>query len=128
MAEMAEGEKITGAEAGAEGPSEEKMRAQFEEEIRKVKVDDLVLQSLVSILNLTARRIAKDDERDLAQGKLGIDAALALVELIPDDAQAQGRQAVSELQLLYAKHAGEGGAPGEEKAPESETPGGENPK
>ena len=31
----------------------------------------MILQSMVSILNLSARRIAKDDERDLEQGKLG---------------------------------------------------------
>jgi hypothetical protein len=96
---------------GAEAPNEEELRKQLEDEIRKVKIADLILQSVVSILNLAARRIAKDDERDLEQGKLGIDAARALVDLVPADAQPQLRQAISELQLLYAKHAeaGEGG-------------------
>jgi hypothetical protein len=87
--------------------SEEELRAQLEEEIRKVRVEDVVLQSAVSILNLAARRIAKDDERDLAQAKVGIDAARALTELVTEEARPQLRQAVSELQLLYAKHAGE---------------------
>jgi hypothetical protein len=91
-------------------PSEEELRAQLEEEIRNVRVEDVVLQSVVSILNLSARRIAKDDERDLAQAKVGIDAARALTELVKPEAQPQLRQAVSELQLLYAKHAGEEGA------------------
>ena len=67
----------------------------------------MILQSAVSILNLSARRIAKDDERDLEQAKVGIDAARALIELVPEEARPQLRQAVSELQLLYAKHAGE---------------------
>ena len=92
------------AEGGAE-PSEEELRAQLEEEIRKVKIEDVILQSVVSILNLAARRIAKDDERDLEQGKLGIDAASSLVRMVPEEAQPQLRQAISELQLLYAKHA-----------------------
>jgi hypothetical protein len=96
--------------AGGEQPSEEEIRAQLEEEIRKVRVEDLILQSAVSILNLSARRIAKDDERDLEQAKAGIEAARALAELVPEEAQAQLRQAVSELQLLYAKHAGEDGS------------------
>jgi hypothetical protein len=118
------------AQAGAEGPSEEELRAQLEEEIRKVRVEDVVLQSAVSILNLSARRIAKDDERDLDQAKVGIDAARALVELVNPEAQAQLRQAISELQVLYAKHAGEGSAPEQEtpKRPEGDsglwTPGG----
>jgi len=94
--------------ADATPPSEEELRAQLEDEIRKVRIEDLVLQSAVSILNLSARRIAKDDERDLEQARVGIDAARALTELVPEEAQPQLRQAVSELQLLYAKHAGEG--------------------
>src|SRR5918996_5195694 len=110
------------AQEGA-APSEEELRAQLEEEIRNVRVEDVVLQSVVSILNLSARRIAKDDERDLAQAKVGIDAARALVDLVKPEAQPQLRQAVSELQVLYAKHAGEGdaGAEGEEAAPSGES-------
>jgi hypothetical protein len=99
-----------GAETGGQ-PTEEEIRAQLEEEIRNVRIEDLILQSVVSILNLSARRIAKDDERDLDQAKAGIDAGRALVDLVKPEAQPQLRQAISELQLLYAKHAGEESAP-----------------
>ncbi len=102
---MGDEEKAGGHPRGT--PSEEEIRAQLEEEIRKVKVEDVILQSAVSILNLSARRIAKEDERDLEQARVGIDAARALTELVPEDARTQLRQAVSELQVLYAKHAGE---------------------
>jgi hypothetical protein len=117
-------DEATGAEGGAQ-PSEEQLREQLEEEIRKVRVEDVVLQSVVSILNLAARRIAKDDERDLEQAKVGIDAARALVDLVKPEAQPQLRQAISELQILYAKHAGEGGAepPPSETEGETEPPG-----
>jgi hypothetical protein len=112
-------------QGGAQQQSEEELREQLEEEIRKVRVEDVVLQSVVSILNLAARRIAKDDERDLAQAKVGIDAARALVDLVKPEAQPQLRQAISELQILYAKHAGEEPAgEGEPKAAE-EPSGGE---
>ena len=108
-------------------PTEEEMRAQLEEEIRKVRVEDVVLQSVVSILNLSARRIAKDDERDLDQAKIGIDAGRALVDLVKPEAQPQLRQAISELQVLYAQHAGEG--PGDEGDTGDEEPSGpEAPK
>jgi hypothetical protein len=130
MPAMAEqGESASGG-GQAQPRSEEELRAQLEEEIRKVKVEDVLLQSIVSVLNLSARRIAKDDERDLEQAKLGIDAARAIVDVLPEKARPQIRQAISELQLLYAKHAGEGeeaaeapGAPAgepQESAPESE--------
>jgi hypothetical protein len=114
---VADEEQQQGAEGGPEqggpAPSEEELRAQLEEEIRKVRVEDVVLQSAVSILNLSARRIAIDEERDLDQAKVGIDAARALTDLVKDEAQPQLRQAISELQLLYAKHAGEGPTEGE---------------
>lgn len=86
---------------------EEELKAKLEEEIRTVRVEDVILQCTVSILSLSARRIAKDDERDLAQGKAGIDASKALLEYLPEDASDQVREAVSELQMLYAKHASE---------------------
>jgi len=117
-------------ETGGQGPSEEELRAQLEEEIRKVRIEDVVLQSAVSILNLSARRIAKDDERDLEQAKVGIDAARALVDLVNPEAQPQLRQAISELQVLYTKHAGEESAPeqGSSQPPKGDsglwTPGG----
>jgi hypothetical protein len=112
-----------------EAASEEELRAQLEEEIKKVKVEDVVLQSVVSILNLAARRIAKDDERDLDQAKVGIDAGRALVDLVSPEAQPQLRQALSELQVLYAKHAGEESAPAEgEGEKEEEKPKGGKPK
>jgi hypothetical protein len=65
-----------------------------------------VLQSVASLVNLTARRIAKEDERDLEQARVGIDAVRALLPMIPAEAQAQLRNAVSELQVLYAREAG----------------------
>jgi hypothetical protein len=120
---MADAEDTGGQPGGepqdAQQPSEEELRAQLEEEIRKVRVEDVVLQSAVSILNLSARRIAKDDERDLTQAKVGIDAAAALSDLVPEEAQAQLKQAVSELQMLYAQHAAGGG---EEEGGASEPP------
>jgi hypothetical protein len=116
------GEPPASGGGGQEGqPSEEELRAQLEEEIKRIRVEDVVLQSVVSILNLSARRIAKDDERDLDQAKVGIDAARALVDLVKPDAQAQLRQAISELQVLYAKHAGEGTAAEGGKGPEATT-------
>jgi hypothetical protein len=95
--------------AGGEQPSEEELRARIEEGLRKVRVQDVLLESVVTIINLTARRIGKEDERDLEQAKLGIDAVRGLVDLLEPEPQAQVRNALSELQMLYAQHAGGGG-------------------
>jgi hypothetical protein len=108
--------------------SEAEVRERLEQELRKVRVEEVVLQSVVSIINLTARRIAKEDERDLAQAKVGIDAVRALLEVIPAEAAKQIREALSELQMLYAREAGGAGAGegGAEQAPApEEAPGGQ---
>ncbi len=106
-------------------PSEEELRAQMEEELKRVRVEDLLLQSVASLINLTARRIAKPDERDLAQARAGIDAVTALVDKLPAEVQGQIRNALSELQVLYAREAGEGSAAGEPAAAAPETASGE---
>jgi hypothetical protein len=112
------------AEEGQAQPSEEEMRRRIEEQLRKVRVQDLLLESVVSVLNLAARRIAKEDERDLEQGRIGIEAVRAVVGLLDPEPAAQVQSALSEVQMLYAKHAAEGGEP-QEGTPE---PGGSSPK
>jgi hypothetical protein len=109
------------AEEGAP-PNEEELQRRLEEQLRKVRVQDLLLESVASILNLSARRIAKEDERDLDQARLGIDAVRAVVDLLEPAARGQVAEALSQVQVLYAREAkgdGEqGGGPVSEAAPE----------
>jgi hypothetical protein len=90
------------APGGASQPTQEELRARLEEQLRNLRIEDLLVESVVSVLNLTARRIAKEDERDLEQGRVGIEAIRAWVDLLPKEAADQIRSALSELQLLYA--------------------------
>jgi hypothetical protein len=99
-------------------PTEEELRAALEEELRRVRVQDLLVQSVASIVNLTARRIGKEDERDLEQARVGIDAVRVLVDLLPEEPAKQVREALSQLQLLYAQAARGTGA--EEEAGDEE--------
>ena len=102
-----------GEQGAAEGgrPSEEEMRARIEEQLRKVRVQDLLLESVVSVINLSARRIAKEDERDLEQARVGIEAVRAVVDFLDPEPAQQVRSALSEVQVLYAKQAGGGQGP-----------------
>src|SRR6476620_4603411 len=84
---------------GEAQPTEEEMRQRIE--------------SVVSVLNLAARRIAKEDEQDLEQGRIGIEAVRAVVDLLDPEPAAQVRSALSEVQMLYAQYANEGGEPPE---------------
>jgi hypothetical protein len=83
--------------------------------LRRVRVQDLLAQSVVSILNLTHRRIAKDDERDLEQARIGIDAVDALASHLEEPAEREVRNALAQIRMIYAKVAGDSGggeAPG----------------
>src|SRR5690554_3635153 len=88
--------------------SQEELRRRLEEQLSKVRVQDLLVESAASIMNLSARRIAKADERDLEQARVGIEAVRRLAELIEGEVANQIRAALSELQLLYAREAGGG--------------------
>jgi hypothetical protein len=88
---------------GGQQPSEEELRASIEDQLRQVRVQDLLVESAASIVNLTARRIAKPDEQDLEQARIGIEAVRALVDLLDGEVEGQIRGALSELQLLYAR-------------------------
>ena len=84
-------------------PSEEELRAHLEEQLRQVRVEDLLVESAASIVNLTVRRIAKPDEQDLEQARIGIEAVRALVDLVEGEVAGQIRSALSDLQILYAR-------------------------
>src|SRR5215210_6613196 len=90
--------------------SEEELQRRLEEQIKKVRVQDLLLESVASILNLSARRIGKEDERDLEQARVGIEAVRAVLDLIDPAPREQVREALSQVQMLYAREAkGEAG-------------------
>lgn len=107
-------EAQAGQTQGAEGgpTSDEEYRQAVEEELRKSSVQDIVVQSVVTILNLTSRRIAVDEERDLAQAQLGIDVATAISEHLPEEIKGQVDEALSQLRLQFANQAEAGGSQG----------------
>jgi hypothetical protein len=98
-------------------PSEEEMRAAYEAEIKKLRIEDVLVQTLVSLVNLGGRKAGlaqgTEDEQDPDQLRLAIEGAVSLLPLIEDQLGpdgAQVRQAISQLQMAYAQLAG--GAPG----------------
>jgi hypothetical protein len=103
---------------------EAELRRRIEEGLREVRMQDVLLESVVTFINLTARRIGKEDERDLEQARIGIEAVRSLLELLEDEPQTQVRNALAELQMLYAQFAGEGAgeAPADEPPSEPERP------
>ena len=121
------------AEGDLEGLGEEELRAAYEAELARIRVEDVLVQTVVSLLNLAARKAGLtggDEEPDFEQVRQAIDGTQALLPLVepmlgPDAKQI--RDALSQLQLAYARSGatpppGAAGA-GEQAPPKSEGPG-----
>jgi hypothetical protein len=111
-------------------PTEEEMRAALEEELKRVRVEQVVTEATVSILNVAVLRAGlvpgSEGEQDLGQTRMGIEAVRALLPLVeqtlgPEQARPI-RDALSQLQMAYVRavEAGE-----QAPAPEGEQPPGE---
>ena len=108
-------------------PSEEEIRA-LEAELEKLTVDDVVLQTIVTLINLGARKagLAEGAEADLPQVKQAIDAARALLPIVePQHGEALGpvKDALSRLQMAYVQKSGGQPPPVEDEPPAQEGPG-----
>ena len=113
-------------------PTEEELRAAYEAELKKIRVEQILLDQVVSLINLGMRRTGlspgTEDERDLAQVRLSIEAVRTLLPLIEQTAPPQAgqiREALSQLQMAFVRLGGAGGpaaGPGSEGG--GEGPGG----
>lgn len=110
-------------------PTEEELRAAYEAEIKKIRVDQVLLEHVVTLVNLGMRRTGlaagTEDERDLEQVRTAIDAIrtqLPLLERTAADKVGPIRDALSQLQLAFVKVGGAPPAPGSEAGPEPEGP------
>jgi hypothetical protein len=97
-------------------PTEE----QILEELKKLKIDDVLLQTVVTLVNLTGRRLTVEDEKDVEQARKGIEAARALLPLLPEEGVQPVKDALSQLQMLYVRETK--GGPEEQPPPEPKKP------
>jgi hypothetical protein len=102
--------------AHAGGPaSEEELRAAYEAEIKKIGVEQVLIENVVTLINLGMRRTGlapgTEDERDLDQVRVAIESIRALMPIVEQSSPGQAgpiREALSQLQLAFVRL---GGAP-----------------
>jgi hypothetical protein len=65
----------------------------------------VVLQTVATLVNLAGRRLglAGEAEKDLEQAQLAIDSARALLPFCPEDQLPPIKQAMSQLQIAFAR-------------------------
>ena len=107
-------------------PTDEELAAAYEAQLKQIRVEDVLIQTLVSLLNLGGRRAGlsagTEDERDpeqVRQAIEGVRALLPIVEPLLGKDAGQIREALSQLQLAYTQIAG-----GQAAAPPAEPPAG----
>lgn len=110
-----------GAAGGAQ-PSEEELRAAYEAELSRITSSDMMLQAAVSLLNIGSFRLAPppsgaaaagEPARDLNQVRDAIDGVRALLEILERSVPgelAPLRNALSQLQMAYAREMQASGA------------------
>jgi hypothetical protein len=98
-------------------PTEEELRAAYEAQVKQLRVEHILLDNVVALINLGMRRTGlapgTEEERDRGQVHLAIESVRALLpqlETIAPGEVGQIRNALSQLQLAYVRI---GGQPGE---------------
>ena len=79
---------------------------EIREALKKLRVEDVLLQTAATLIDLAARRMGlaeEDGPKQLDQAKLAIDAIRALQPLMTEEQQAAIREPLSQLQMTYAR-------------------------
>ncbi len=81
------------------------------EALAQLRVEDILLHTAVTLVNLAGRRLTVPEEKDLEQARSGIEAVRALLPLCPEEEAAPIREALSQLQMIYVRETGAGAPP-----------------
>ena len=92
---------------------EERLAQELAEELRKLRVEDVLIQALVTVSSIGFRRLGLTEEtkadRDLDQARLAIETMQALTPLLepvlPAELVRDFTSSIASLQLAYAKAA-----------------------
>ncbi len=99
----------------ARQPTEEELRAAYEAEIKQIRIEQILLENIVTLVNMGMRKTGlipgTEDERDAAQVQIAIEAVRAHVPLVEQIAPEQTQpiqDALAQLQMAYVQIGGGG--------------------
>jgi hypothetical protein len=109
-------------------PTEQEIAEQLREELKRMKVSDLLVQTLYTVSSLGYHKLAPES-RDLEQARLAIESLRALLPVlegaVPEEVSRDFGQVVANMQLAYADAASAAApeqAPPKAAEPEPEAP------
>jgi len=99
-------------------PTEE----QLLEALRQIKTEDVVVQTVATLVNLAGQKLSVEGAKDPAEAKKAIDAARQMLSLVPEEARPPIQNALDQIQMLYVRESAGGEPSGGEPAPKDDEP------
>ena len=101
-------------------PTEE----QLLEALKQIKTEDVVLQTVATLVNLAGQKLSVEGAKDAAEAKKAIDAARQMLPHVPEEAVGPIQNALDQVQMLFAKESqgAASGQPPAEQPPEQPPP------
>jgi hypothetical protein len=102
-------------------PTDQELAEQFREELKRIKVVDLLVQTLYTVSSLGYHKLGPE-ARDLPEARLAIETLRAILPVVRGEAPAEVvrdfEQVVANMQLAYADAVKQEERPAPEPAPE----------
>jgi hypothetical protein len=80
-------------------PTEE----QLLEALKQIKTEDVVVQTVATLVNLAGQKLSVEGAKDPAEAQKAIEAARHMLPLVPEEAQSAIRNALDQVQMLYVR-------------------------
>ena len=80
-------------------PTEE----QLLEALRQIKTEEVVVQTVATLVNLAGQKLSVEGAKDPEEAKKAIDAARHMLSLVPEDAKPAIQNALDQIQMLYVR-------------------------
>ena len=94
-------------------PTEE----QLLEALRQIKTEDVVVQTVATLINLAGQKLSVEGAKDPTEAKRAIDAVRHMLPLVPQEAVAPVQNALDQVQLLYVRETQGGEDPPKREPP-----------
>jgi hypothetical protein len=116
---------------GGDAAEQERLARELAEELRKLRVEDVLVNTLMHVSSIGYRRLGLTEDtrgdRDLEQSRLAIETMRALTpvleKFVPGELVRDFNTSVANLQLAYAKALSEAGEPSAQAPSEGQSQG-----
>ena len=83
--------------------SSEPTEEQLLDALRQIKTEDVVVQTVATLVNLAGQKLSVDGAKDPEEAKNAIDAARHMLPLVPEEAKGPVQNALDQVQMLYVR-------------------------